>query len=389
MLSPPADTASDRIGIAAQAIASRRVPNATQRRERLGEIFPACEAPDTRPIESNDPDTTDREALARAERALRRALSIAQAENNTTLRRNLRWYQARLAHKSYEAIARADGKVEATVRTGVARARKFVLRIVHDLQHAQPAPLNGDAPAELEPLRKLWFQQDLDALGSELERTRSDYHDDPHWCNLAGLLAADRGRRSQAVGLYERALVHADASNVRARVLNNLGNLVDDHDCPNEARQYWLRARSLLPNAPAPLLNLLASASRARDYASAQHYVSELAALMNSGRLSAAERRYACQRLVENPRLAWLRETDAWAHGPARWIRRSRRATHTLRCAGLATLGALLLALAVLFTRPASAATLAGDPASDTVSSAPICEKKGDGGDSMGGPAPG
>ena len=60
------------------------------------------------------------------------------------------------------------------MRTGVARAQKFLLRIVHELQHAQPAPLNGEAPRELEPLRRLWYEQDLESLAREGLSARYD-----------------------------------------------------------------------------------------------------------------------------------------------------------------------------------------------------------------------
>ena len=281
---------------------------------------------------------------------------MARAEGNETLQRNLGWYQQRLAHRSYDAIAKSEGRVPATVRTGVARARKFVLRVVHELRHAQPAPLSGESPAELEPLRQLWFQQDLDALARELEATRAENRNNPHWLNLAALLAADRGQRAEAVRLYEHALVYADAPSVRGRLLNNVGNLYDDHDCPEEAREHWLRAHQLVPFAPAPLLNLLGAGSRAKDYASAQHYVAELADLLNSGRLSSGERAYLTRRLRENPRFGWLRDTDVWSQGPARWIRAEREsASGSLRSAAVATLGAVLLGLALLWPGDASA----------------------------------
>ena len=163
---------------------------------------------DGRPIESDeaeDPGSLDRSALELSERALHRAIATATAEENDTLLRNLRWYQERLAHKSYDAIARADGRIPATVRTGVARARKFVLRAVHELRNAQPAPLSGEAPAELEPLRQLWVDQELDVLERELERTRATHADDAHWLNLAALLAGERGRKEEASNLFEQA----------------------------------------------------------------------------------------------------------------------------------------------------------------------------------------
>ena len=209
----------DQLAGAAQGIAARLVGDPQQRAESLGEIFLACEqtvrehpeecrealevgtlesfllpcvraslrrenparprggwrgtfmGADGRPIEpdeAGDPGNLDRDALELSERALHRAISIATSEGHETLIRNLRWYQERLAHKSYDAIAGADGRIPATVRTGVARARKFVLRAVHELRNAQPAPLSGEAPAELEPLRQLWVDQELDVLAREL-----------------------------------------------------------------------------------------------------------------------------------------------------------------------------------------------------------------------------
>ena len=323
----------------------------------------------------------DLEALA-----FQRARAIAHAESNETLARNLRWYGARQEHTSHAAIARAEGRPQATIRTGVARARKFVLRVAHDLRYAQPAPLSGEAPAAIEALRQQWLGQDLEALAEGLERTRGALCEDPHWLNLAGLLAADRGRAGEAARHYERALVHADAPGVRARVLNNLANLVDPHD-PDEARGYWLRARALLPDAPTPLLNLLASASHARDYTATQHYLGELAALLRSARLSLDERSYVQRRLREHPKLEWLRETDAWRQGPARWLQPRRQ-----RASGRALSGALalLLALALQYAAPApahdaAALEVAASPAAHAGAGTPNAGAR-KGGDSMGGP---
>ena len=322
----PFDRSNDEaLARAAHAIADQLIRRDDERSERLGEIFLACHrareaAPDAyaaaeksgklelfllervrgeltgepnsrpnggwlgtfvdvsaREIGDDHEDNTDAAALELSRRALRRAVARARSEKNETLLRNLHWYSERLAHRSYDSIARESGRIPATIRTGVARARKFVLRIVHELQHAQPAPLTGEAPAAVEPLRRLWFEQRLDELDAALAETREEYQNDPHWLNLAGLLAADRGRRTDAVALYERALVAADAPSVRARVLNNLGNLLDDNRCADDARVYWMRAHQLLPDAPAPLLNLLAHTSQTQDYAAAQHFLCELA----------------------------------------------------------------------------------------------------------------
>jgi tetratricopeptide (TPR) repeat protein len=359
--------ASDRTGAVAQQIAALLFPDPGKRAERLGEIFLLCaealrarpEEPrggmledpeplvawvrsslarepadpprsgalgllvgsDARPLESDTTDTTDRAALALGSRALRRARSLAQARSDRTLLRNLGWYERRLAHASYEAIARAERRVPATIRTGVARARKFVLRVVHDLQHGQPAPLDRSDDPALERLRELWYAQELDALERALEETRARLGEDPAWLNLRGLLLADRGHSDEALACYRSALLAADAAPVRTRLLNNLGNLEDDRGAPERAREYWLRAHRLSPLAPTPLLNLLAAASQAHDYASAQHYSALLGELLGSGKLGDAERSYLLSRLAENPRLAWFRDTDAWRRGPARWLR--------------------------------------------------------------------
>jgi len=275
------------------------------------------------------------------------------------------------------------------VRTGVARARKFLLRVVHELRHAQPAPLSGEAPAELERLRRLWFEQDLESLARALEQTRPDFEDSPHWLNLAALLATDRGRRSEARRLYKEALIFADAPNVRGRILNNLGNLLDDEGCYAEAQHAWQRANSLVPLAPAPLLNLLAAASKQRDYASAQHHIAQLSDLLNSGRLKEDERAYVCRRLNENPELAWLRDTDVWRQGPARWLSASRGLARTISCRSLVA-GAILALIWLLLPSPAQAGgRLYSQPSSRmarvTISRPPV-SVTARGGDSMGKP---
>ncbi len=375
------------LGALAERVTARLIRDPARRAERLGEIFVLCEqalrtrevvrtdpaacerlaawvrarlerehrdpprsgalglqvGADARPIEPEAGLTRDPAALELGRRALQRALSLASAGDDQTMLRNLRWYERRLAHVSYEAIARAEQRAAATVRTGVARARKFVLRVVHDLQHGQPAPLDAGGSSPLERLRELWFRQDLEGLGRALDATREALGDDPGWLNLRGLWLADRGLRDDALACYERGLLGADAAPVRTRLLNNLGNLEDDLGHPERAHHYWLRAHRLSPAAPTPLLNLLAAASVARDYASAQHYTAELAALLGSDRLDAAERAYLMSRLRDNPRLAWFRDTDAWRQGPARWLRADAGRPGDLRL--LAATAALLLAM--------------------------------------------
>jgi tetratricopeptide (TPR) repeat protein len=414
------------LGRIAQDVAQRLWPGGVDRAEHLGDVFLACErvarrdpagwqraladgtladflAPQVRgELESDAPErlrggwlgtyvgadgrdldgaepTADAAALELGRRALQRARSRALSDKNETLQRYLRWYELRLAHKSYAAIARREGRPSATIRTGVARARRLILRMVHELKHDQPAPLSGDAPAEIEPLRDLWVRQQLDGLERGLEQTRARFADDPHWLNLAGLLRADRGERERALELYERALVFADAPSVRARVLNNLGNLYEDLDRTADADESWLRAHQLLPEAPAPLLNLLASASLRRDYASAQLYVSELGERLSSAIYSAPDRAYVLRRLGENPKLAWLRDTDAWRLGPARWLRSARRGRALRETNPVLALIASLLMPALAFAH----ADRPDEPPRPALESIRSAEK---GGDSMGSP---
>ena len=422
----------ERLAGAARSIAGSLLRDSDRRAERLGEIFLACEAiAAERPIEfdqalesdalepfllahvrdslhsdvpgaprggwlgtyieadgrdveapEDHEDSTDTDALELSGRALTRAVSLAREQGNATMLRNLCWYRERLAHKSYDAIARAEERVPATVRTGVARARKFVLRVVHELRHAQPAPLSGEAPDELQRLRQLWLRQELDALEQELERTRAAYSDDPHWLNVAALFAADRGRHPEAAELYERGLVFADAPEVRGRLLNNLGNLVEDCGRPEDACALWQRAHQLVPNAPAPLLNLLAAASSEQDYPSAQHHLSQLSDLLNADRLSPEERDYVRRRLQDHPRLAWLRETDAWRVGPSRWLRSWGRGLLVLVASGVLALW--FQPLAAQASSPTGSAMELSTQRSAPISLDISPQKKG--GDSMGKP---
>lgn len=341
--------------------------------------------PDGRPtVASAVAEGADLEAMEITGKALNQATARARAGGNATLLRYLGWYRERLAHMSYEAIAKSSHAPPATIRTGVARARKLVLRTVHELQQAQPAPLTGAAPPAVEPLRRLWTEQKLDALEAGLEETRAEHAGDPHWLNLAALLAADRGRSAEAVELYHRGLVYADAPSVRGRLLNNLGNLADDQGDPDEAQRCWLRARQLVPDAPAPLVNLLALASLRRDYASAQHHLSELADLMSSGRLAGRERAYALRRLREHPRLRWLRQTDAWRNGPERWLRRRDVRRTAAASSALALLIGLLLAFGAFrdVSDSLPGETAAVSRAAPTLGASPSLLARG--GDSMG-----
>ncbi len=350
----------------------------------------------------------DEAALDTSQLALRKALARAQAEGNGTLLRNLGWYRERLEHRSYEAIANSAGRVPATIRTGVARARKFVLRIVHELEHEQPAPLSADAPAEIEPLRQLWKDQQLDVLERELARTESEFGSDPHWLNLRALASADRGDRAAAHRYYERALIQADGAPVRARILNNLANLRDDEGALDEARILWMRAHQLAPTAATPVLNLLAAASVSQDYASAQHFVSLLGELLSCGRMREQERAYAHRRLRENPRFGWLRETEAWRLGPARWLRAAsddrarnaavrgggmRRGAAALAIVCFSLLGALAtpLAAAASINHPAvrvlDGPSLDRSPGEELVGIEAAASASKRGGDSMGSPS--
>jgi hypothetical protein len=128
--------------------------------------------PDGRATPSDAWSGVDATALETSRQALHRAFSIAESEGNETLLRNLRWYSQRLEHRSYAAIAAEEGRPSATIRTGVARARKFILRVVHELQEAQPAPLDGEAPARIAPLRQLWADQEIERLRVESSSAR-------------------------------------------------------------------------------------------------------------------------------------------------------------------------------------------------------------------------
>ena len=153
-----------------------------------------------------------------------------------------------------------------------------------------------------------------------------------------------------------------------------------------------LRATQLVPHAPAPLVNLVAAASARQDYPAAQHYITQLGDLLSSGHLRAEERSYLCRRLAEHPKLFWLRDTDAWRVGPARWIRASRSARSVAAAAATAVTTAAtaaLVLLILLIPRPAAAVSPSDavlQIAAATTLGDSLSFQRGRGGDSMGKP---
>ena len=153
-------------------------------------------------------------------------------------------------------------------------------------------------------------------------------------------------------------------------------------------KTFHFRSVARLPSClklVAPLVNLLALASMRHDYASAQHHLSELADLMSSGRLTGRERAYALRRLREHPRLRWLRQTDAWSNGPARWLRRRDVRRTAVASSALAVLLGFLLALGAFTSNLSAPAPDGTTSVSQSAVAAPAhAPMLARGGDSMG-----
>jgi len=285
------------------------------------------------------------------------ALRAAEQRTDHVLQRNLHWMTRRDRGESYSSIAAESGMKEATVRTGVRRARREVRRIAYENAREANAPHRGQCPRALLAAREAWEGGQLDEAERRLLQARQELGDHPYRLYLLALVADDRGDREAAVALLSRVLVEDDDPLLRAKVLNCLGCIADDRGELEPAQIWWTRAWSVRPGYVAPALNLLKNACDRCDALAVHVAIDRIGELLSSGGLAEDDRSYLVERLASHPDLGFARRFDAWRRGPARWIARPTRTTSSTRprqgrSARAAAGAGLALLLALPWTAP-------------------------------------
>jgi tetratricopeptide (TPR) repeat protein len=252
------------------------------------------------------------------ERALERA--------TPTMRRNLAWWRRRrISGDLFATIAEEhDGDVaESTVRGGVARAERFLRRVMDELR-SQPWQRGS---IEHEAVHEAFKARDHERLFAELERLRP-YERDAHLLNYEGVAHMWREDLDEARAVLREALVWADRPGLRCNVTNNLGNVEEEAGAWDEALYWYDRARALAPRSPTPLLNLLgvvckraAPELEIHDRARVLHYIDHITRLLSSRALSEDDRAYLLRRLRDNPDFAPARRNTCWKR-IHRWLQR-------------------------------------------------------------------
>jgi tetratricopeptide (TPR) repeat protein len=251
-------------------------------------------------------------------------------EATPTMRRNLRWWRERkMRGAAFSAIAseHEEPLAESTVRGGIARAERYLRRVMDELRN-QPWE---QGPVDYEPVHAAYRAHDVAGLARELAAV-APYARDAQLLNYEGILHLWRDELDLATRALKEALVWADKPGLRCLVANNLGNVEEEAGRFDDALYWFDRARALDARAPTPLLNLLGvvckrAAARAgqfdlHDRARLLHYIDCLTKLLSSRSLADGDRAYVLRRLRENPDFTPARRHTSWRR-IRRWLERS------------------------------------------------------------------
>ena len=202
------------------------------------------------------------------------------------------------------------------------RAKNRIVECTNLLRYQQFSRVPGQLPRPLEAVVASFKRRDLVTMRRLLQASATEFAECAHYHLLQGWLARAENDLATAQRHLHRALVFADDGVVRAKVLNTLGNVHDAVGDDAAARRSWSRAHRLDPNAPVPLLNLLANASERKDLADCQFYLQRLGDLRAKKKLTAQQQTFVVERLRDNPEFSWVRRTAPWRRGPAAWIKK-------------------------------------------------------------------
>jgi tetratricopeptide (TPR) repeat protein len=277
-----------------------------------------------------------------------RVLEEARREASDKMDTYLGWLEHSHAGVSDGELAVAAGIEAVTIRGGRKRAVDFLLEVAHRMRH--PAlRIDAELPEPLARIAALLGDGDTDHAARLLEQARSDFDADPRWWNLMGVRAWRDSEWDAAIDCYREALVLADEPRLRTKILNNWGTIELSKDRYEAAQALFLRATRITQDGVPLWLNLLSVASLRHDVHDCRFYATRLVKVLRRKERSDAERRYASQRLRENPNYAWVRKTSAW-QTIARWLRSSQARPAILPGVGRAVAAAtMVLMCATLF----------------------------------------
>ena len=239
----------------------------------------------------------------------------------------MRWGDEDRSPMGPKDIAELLGLKESTVRGGLKVVRDALHEMAYELRSVTAAPRYAKVPDSLAEGYRLREQRprDLAALAAEIERTRADHVECPHWYVLRGQLAFYQECHEEAASFHGQGLQYADEPAVRVILLNNQALAIDaladgDDDRRREADRLWYRAHRLDPKATSPLFNLLCNAAQYDSWPECQILLDELEQALKSRADAQVEAERVMGNIEREPAFeTWFRRDSLWLKYRRRW----------------------------------------------------------------------
>ena len=135
------------------------------------------------------------------------AFAVAMSVATGQMRDYLTWYEDYRNGEAASSIGDRVGRKESSVRSGMNRAKTFVLRHLMERRANLVCP-SSTLPLVLKPVFDAFQEEDFEAARSILEESRSSLDGvDPYFSNLEGMILIQEGSTEDAIKAFERGLL--------------------------------------------------------------------------------------------------------------------------------------------------------------------------------------
>ncbi|TNE52572.1 MAG: hypothetical protein EP343_00125 [Deltaproteobacteria bacterium] len=249
----------------------------------------------------------------------------------------------------YNELSEEFGIEPGTIRAGVHRVKKELIKLIHQIENHTFAPPHRDIPKDVLEARRLLEIGEFEEAQHKLNSMKETYQENPFFYKAQGDLASEQKLDHKAIGWYQKALAYADNPVLRSRICNNWAFTEDSLGNKKGAQRLWLRALRLDPDNYVPRFNLFCEDSLAQNMTGCKHHLDEFGKLLAAGKLSEEDQADFLASLRTEKELEWVRSIRSFRRTMGSWqTRYGSQAETSAACYPIAVLVALALASLLL-----------------------------------------